>query len=85
MKKGDRPNNDVRVRIPLLARHSEAEGGNDAVSLGERARLGRSEPRPRGSHKRSNLFHHLVTSHATNVRRGAHRTAAAAAALPIYT
>ena len=39
--------------------------------------------RLRGSHGRPDLFQHLVTSDATNVRREAHRTTAEAAMLPV--
>ena len=48
---------------------------------GERARLGRSEPRPRGSRGRSKMTKRLV-SRTLFVRREARRTAAEAAALP---
>ena len=66
----------------VLSCERSALSWNGAVSFGERARLGRCESRPRGSLLRLKLSRDLVSSHATGVRREAHRTAAEAAAVP---
>jgi len=50
--------------------------------VGKRARLGRSEPRPRGSHGARETDPPFGDCHAASVRREAHRTAAEVAALP---
>jgi hypothetical protein len=56
---------------------------NSEVDFGERARLGRSEPRPRGSLGGAKCSQRLGWSDASEFGARARRTAAGAAALPI--
>jgi hypothetical protein len=57
---------------------------NEAVGMGDRARPGHSGPRPRGPLEAQETIHRLGLAGRVRVRRGARRTAAGAAAIPIH-
>src|SRR5262245_19437991 len=70
-----------RGRI-AMARGHERLSRNDSVGAGERARLGRSGPRPRGPHRAWAKGNHSVRVDTLGFGARAHRTTAEAAVLP---